>query len=102
MAEATTTTTKELEITLNLQNTDGSDDWKERKLTLENPDTTAGGLSAIQEFRNFLLGTATVQSPALVPAAFFQPTNAEAGQFYYVKTTTANIVETTKTITPIS
>lgn len=103
MAEPTTTTTRELEITLNMQNLDGSDDWKTKTLTLANPDTTAGGLSAIQDFCNFLLTSTTITGyPALAPSVFFQPTNAESGAQYSTKTTTANIVETTKTITPIA
>lgn len=102
MAEPTTVTTKELEITLNMQNTDGSDDWKTKKLTFDNPDTTAAGLSAIQDFRDFLLTDTTVTGqPALIPNVFFQPTDGD-GNYYQTKSTTANIVETTKTITPIA
>lgn len=98
---AETITTKELELTLNMQNIDGSDDWKTRKLSFENPNTTASGMSAIQDFRNFLLTNTTVNGyTALQPNAFFQPTNSD-GNTYLTKTTTANIVETTKTITPI-
>lgn len=98
---AETITTKELEITLNMQNNDGTDDWKTRKLSFENPVTTTAGMSAIQDFRSFLLSAQTVEGhAALVPAVFFQPTNAE-GNVYITKTTTANIVETTKTITSI-
>lgn len=99
---AETITTKELEITLNMQNQDGTDDWKTRKLSFENPVTTTAGMSAIQDFRNFLLSSQTVQEhAALVPAVFFQPTNSE-GNIYIAKSTTANIVETTKTVTPIT
>lgn len=99
---AETVTTVELEITLNMQNTDGSDDWKTRKLSFDNPVTTAGGMSAIADFRNFLLTDTTVEGyEALQPNVFFQPTNGE-GNYYLTKSTTANIVQTTKTITPIS
>lgn len=99
---AETTTTRELELSLNMQNADGSDDWKTRTLSFSNPNTTTAGLSAIQEFRNFLLTNATVSGyTALQPNAFFQPANGE-GNYYLTKSTTANIVETTKTITPIA
>lgn len=100
MAETITTT--ELEITLNMQNVDGSDDWKTRKLTFDNPVTTAAGMSAIQDFRNFLLTDSSVQTAALRPSVFFQPTNRDDGTYYSTKSTTANIVQTTKTITPIA
>lgn len=99
---AETISTIELEITLNMQNQDGSDDWKTRKLSFENPVTTAGGLSAIQDFRNFLLTDTTIEGySALQPNVFFQPNNGESN-IYFTKSTTANIVETTKVITPIA
>lgn len=99
---AETITTRELEITLNMQNVDGSDDWKTRTMSFSNPNTTTAGLSAIQAFRDFLLTNTTISGyTALQPNVFFQPTNAETGNYYATKTTTANIVETTKTITPI-
>lgn len=103
MAEPTTTTTRELEIELNMQNSNDSDDWKTKTLTLTNPVTTASGMSAIADFRSFLLTAGTVTaSPALVPSAFFQPTGGGVDGYYYVtKSTTARIVETTKTVTPV-
>lgn len=98
---AETTTTIELELTLNMQNVDGSEDWKTRTLSFANPNTTAGGLSAIQDFRDFLLTNTTVSGyAALQPNVFFQPANGE-GNYYATKSTTANIVQTTKTITPV-
>lgn len=103
MAEPTTTTTTELEIELNMQNSTDSNDWKTKTLTLANPITTAGGMSAIADFREFLLTAGTVTaSPALVPSAFFQPTGGGVAGYYYVtKSTTARIVNTVKTVTPI-
>lgn len=102
MAEPTTTTKKELEIIMSMQNVSDANDYVTKTLTLDNPNTTTAGMSAIADFRAFMLTDTTVSAaPGLIPAGFFQPTNGEAGAFYKTVATTANIVETTKTVTPI-
>lgn len=98
----TTTTTRELEIELTMHKYSDAADIVTRTLTINNPVTTAGGMSAIADFRAYLLTTEDSTATALQPYVYFQPQPYTSNEDIYVTdSTSARIVETTKTVTDI-
>lgn len=99
----TTTTEREVEFELTLQNVNEPTDIRTRTIAFGDPVTTAGGLSAIIDFKNLLLTNETIEAagPGLMPNTFFQPTDEQAGTYFTTTGVDARIVETTKTVTTV-
>lgn len=99
-AEAVTTTKNAVEFILTLQDTGNDENVSTRTLSLDNPVTTAAGLSAIADFRDFLLEDTWTGHDSIAPRYLFQPANAGTTT-YRTTAVKARIVQQTTTITDI-
>lgn len=80
---------------------DGTVQYIGRTISLDNPVTTAGGLSAIADFRDWLLTSEDAEYPGIYPNLLFQPVDEAVTQSYRAVKCTAEIVKTTTETTPV-